>query len=122
MFRRLGVAVLHQGRRLSTAKTPAGLVNSRSCGEFYTQELRPQTGGRPDLRCQRQEREELVGDGAARCRGEGGFALVSPDDYLASVQKELLDFFQKREDGSREVWDRVPLHTSSIAWASTWPT
>ena len=42
-----------------------------------------------------------MGDGAARCRGEGGFALVSPDDYLASVQKELLDFFQKREDGSR---------------------
>ena len=34
---------------------------------------------------------------------------VTPDDYLASVLKELLDFFQKREDGSREVWGRVQL-------------
>ena len=31
---------------------------------------------------------------------------VSPDDYLASVHKELLDFYERREDGSQEVWDR----------------
>ena len=34
---------------------------------------------------------------------------VTTDDYLASVQKELLDFFQKREDDSREVWGRVQM-------------
>ena len=31
---------------------------------------------------------------------------VSPDDYLASIHKKLLHFKKKREDGSREVWDR----------------
>ena len=61
------MAVLHQGRRLSTAKTPAGLVNCRSCSQFYTQELRPEDVQiLLALACQRQEREELVGDGAAR--------------------------------------------------------
>ena len=34
---------------------------------------------------------------------------VSPDDYLASVLKKLLHFKKKREDGSREVWDREQL-------------
>ena len=34
---------------------------------------------------------------------------VTPDDYLASVHKELLDFYERREDGSQEVWDREQL-------------
>ena len=91
------------GPRLSIAKTPAGLVNSRSCGEFYTQDLRPEdvqillASGKSD--------KSLWAMAQLDAEEKG----VTPDDYLASVQKELLDFFQKREDGSREVWDRVQL-------------
>ena len=100
MLRRLAVAVLHQGRRLSTAKTPAGLVN-----QFYTQELRPEDV-QILLASARQEREALVRDGAQLDAKEKG---VTPDDYLASVHKELLDFYERREDGSQEVWDREQL-------------
>ena len=104
MFRRLGVAVLHQGRRLSTAKTPAGLVNSRSCGEFYTQKLRP------------EDVQVLLASGKseksfwAMAQLDAEEKGVSPDDYLASVHKELVDFCERKlEDGSREVWDREQL-------------
>ena len=31
---------------------------------------------------------------------------VTTDDYLASVFKKLLHFYEKREDGPQEVWDR----------------
>ena len=34
---------------------------------------------------------------------------VTPDDYLASVLDQLLDLYKKREDGSKEVWDREQL-------------
>ena len=34
---------------------------------------------------------------------------VTPDDYLTSVHKELLDFYERSEDGSQEVWDREQL-------------
>ena len=103
MLRRLSVAVLHQGRRLSTAKTPAGLVNSRSCGEFYTQELRP------------EDVQVLLASGKsenslwAMAQLDAEEKGVSPDDYLASVHKKLLHFCEKRENGSREVWDRKQL-------------
>ena len=103
MFRRLGVAVLHQGRRLSTARTPAGLVNSRSCGEFYTQELRPED---VQVLLASGKSEKSLWAMAQLDAEEKG---VSPDDYLASVHKKLLHFKKKREDGSREVWDREQL-------------
>ena len=34
---------------------------------------------------------------------------VTPDDYLASVLTKLLHFYEEREDGSKEVWDREQL-------------
>ena len=103
MLTRLGVAVLHQGRRLSTAKTPAGLVNCRSCSQFYTQELRP------------EDVQVLLASGKsenslwAMAQLDAEEKGVSPDDYLASVHKKLLHFCEKRENGSREVWDRKQL-------------
>ena len=97
----LTTAVLHHGRRLSTAKTPAGLVNSRSCGEFYTQELRPED---VQVLLASGKSEKSLWAMAQLDAEEKG---VSPDDYLASVHKKLLHFRnKKREDGSREVWDR----------------
>ena len=104
MMRRLGVAVLHQRMRLSSAKTPAGLVNSRSCGDFYTQQLRPED---VHVLLASGESEKSLWVMAQLDAEEKG---VSPDDYLASVHKELLHFCErKREDGSREVWDREQL-------------
>ena len=91
------------GPRLSIAKTPAGLVNSRSCGEFYTQDLRPEDV--QILLASDKSDTSLWAMAQLDAKAKG----VTPDDYLASVQKELLDFFQKREDGSREVWGRVQL-------------
>ena len=103
MMRRLGVAVLHQRMRLSSAKTPAGLVNSRSCGEFYTQQLRPED---VQVLLASGESEESLWVMAQLDAEEKG---VTPDDYLASVHKELLDFYKRKKDGSQEVWDREQL-------------
>ena len=103
MLRRLGVAVLHQGRRLSTARTPAGLVNSRSCGEFYTQELRPEDV--QVLLASGKSENSLWAMAQLDAKERG----VTTDDYLASVFKKLLHFYEKREDGSQEVWEREQL-------------
>lgn len=89
--------------RLSIAKTPAGLVNSRSCGEFYTQDLRPE-----DLHillASDKSEKSLWAMAQLDAEAKG----VTTDDYLASVLKELLHFYEKREDGSQEVWDREQL-------------
>jgi len=91
------------GPRLSIAKTPAGLVNSRSCGEFYTQDLRPEDVH--ILLASDKSDTSLWAMAQLDAKAKG----VTTDDYLASVQKELLDFFQKREDDSREVWGRVQM-------------
>ena len=91
------------GPRLSIAKTPAGLVNSRSCGEFYTQDLRPE-----DLHillASDKSEKSLWAMAQLDAEDKG----VTTDDYLASVLKELLHFYEKREDGSQEVWDREQL-------------
>ena len=91
------------GPRLSIAKTPAGLVNSRSCGEFYTQDLRPED---VQILLASGKSEKSLWAMAQLDAEEKG---VTPDDYLASVQKELLAFYKKREDGAQEVWDREQL-------------
>ena len=79
------------------------LVNSRSCGEFYTQELRPEDVQVMLASGKSEKSLWAMAQLAAEAPG------VSPDDYLASVHKKLLHFRKKREDGSREVWDREQL-------------
>ena len=83
--------------RISVTKSPAGLVNSDSDGEFYTHNLQIK-----DLDVLNPEQTLWVA-----LRLDAFDKGCTPDEHLQTILANASTFFETKADGSREVVDRT---------------